>query len=122
MRVAGSPHHRRRGDADFGVYAEVVAAGKRCPIAGRVSMDLIAIDITDLPNNAVRRGHMVTLIGEGITVDELAHHFGTIGYEVLTSLGRRYARVYKGGTVETKPETPDTATATAERSAAAPSA
>ncbi len=40
---------------------------------------------------------MVTLIGEGITVDELAHHFGTIGYEVLTSLGKRYARIYKGG-------------------------
>jgi alanine racemase len=40
---------------------------------------------------------MVTLIGEGITVDELAHHFGTIGYEVLTSLGARYARIYKGG-------------------------
>ena len=60
-------------------------------------MDLIGIDITDLPPNAVRRGHMVTLIGEGITVDELAHHFGTIGYEVLTSLGRRFARVYKGG-------------------------
>jgi alanine racemase len=78
--------------------AEVVVAGKRCPIAGRVSMDLIAVDVTDLPNSAVRRGHMVTLIGEGITVDELAHHFGTIGYEVLTSLGRRYARVYKGGT------------------------
>ena len=77
--------------------AEVVVAGKRCPIAGRVSMDLIGIDITDLPPNAVRRGHMVTLIGEGITVDELAHHFGTIGYEVLTSLGRRFARVYKGG-------------------------
>ena len=77
--------------------AEVVVAGKRCPIAGRVSMDLIAVDITDLPNNAVRRGHMVTLIGEGITVDELAHHFGTIGYEVLTSLGRRFERVYKGG-------------------------
>src|SRR5438552_18214604 len=77
--------------------AEVVVAGKRCPIAGRVSMDLIAVDITDLPPNAARRGHMVTLIGEGITVDELAHHFGTIGYEVLTSLGRRFARVYKGG-------------------------
>jgi alanine racemase len=40
---------------------------------------------------------MVTLIGEGITVDELAHHFGTIGYEVLTNLGSRYARIYKGG-------------------------
>ena len=80
--------------------AEVVVAGKRCPIAGRVSMDLIAIDVTDLPNNAARRGHMVTLIGEGITVDELAHHFGTIGYEVLTSLSRRYTRIYKGGGAE----------------------
>jgi alanine racemase len=77
--------------------AEVMVAGKRCPIAGRISMDLLAVDITDLAPNAARRGHMVTLIGEGITVDELAHHFGTIGYEVLTSLGQRYARVYKGG-------------------------
>ncbi|MGF6310042.1 alanine racemase [Bradyrhizobium sp. i1.8.4] len=77
--------------------AEVVVAGKRCPIAGRVSMDLIAVDITDLDKNAVRRGHMVTLIGEGITVDEVAHHFGTIGYEVLTSLGRRFVRIYRGG-------------------------
>jgi alanine racemase len=75
----------------------VVVAGKRCPIAGRISMDLTAVDITELDKNAVRRGHLVTLIGEGITVDELAHHFGTIGYEVLTSLGKRYARVYKGG-------------------------
>jgi alanine racemase len=77
--------------------AEVVVAGKRCPIAGRVSMDLMAVDVTDLPANAARRGHLVTLIGEGITVDELAHHFGTIGYEVMTNLGQRYARVYKGG-------------------------
>jgi alanine racemase len=77
--------------------AEVVVAGKRCPIAGRISMDLMAVDVTDLAPNAVRRGHLVTLIGQGITVDELAHHFGTIGYEVLTSLGRRFARVYKGG-------------------------
>src|ERR1700760_2278810 len=84
--------------------AEVVVAGKRCPIAGRVSMDLIAIDITDLPANAARRGHMVTLIGEGITVDELAHHFGTIGYEVLTGLGRRYARVYKSASTESPAE------------------
>jgi alanine racemase len=77
--------------------AEVVVAGKRCPVAGRISMDLVAIDVTDLPANAARRGHMVTLIGEGITLDELAHHFGTIGYEVLTNLGPRYARIYKGG-------------------------
>jgi alanine racemase len=83
--------------------AEVVVAGKRCPIAGRVSMDLIAVDVTDLEKNAARRGHLVTLLGEGITVDELAHHFGTIGYEVLTSLGSRYARVYKGGEAKVEP-------------------
>jgi alanine racemase len=77
--------------------AEVVVAGKRCPVAGRISMDLMAIDVTDLPDKTARRGHMATLIGEGITVDEVAHHFGTIGYEVLTSLGKRYARIYKGG-------------------------
>jgi alanine racemase len=76
--------------------ADVVVAGQRCPIAGRISMDLMAVDITDVPPKAARRGHMVTLIGEGITVDELAHHFGTIGYEVLTSLGSRFARIYKG--------------------------
>ena len=87
---AGSSNDGTRG-------AEVVVAGRRCPVAGRISMDLMAVDITDLENNAARRGHLVTLIGEGITVDELAHHFGTIGYEVLTSLGPRYARIYKGG-------------------------
>lgn len=90
---AGSSNDGTRG-------AEVMVAGKRCPVAGRISMDLLAVDVTDLEKNAVRRGHMVTLIGEGITVDELAHHFGTIGYEVLTSLGARYARIYKGETVE----------------------
>jgi alanine racemase len=90
-------YFRAAGSNDGTRGAEVVVAGKRCPVAGRISMDLLAIDVTDVPNSAVRRGHMVTLIGEGITVDELAHHFGTTGYEVLTSLGKRYARVYKGG-------------------------
>ena len=93
-------YFRTAGGSDGTRSAEVIVAGKRCPIAGRISMDLMVIDVTDLPNNAARRGHMVTLIGEGITVDELAHHFGTIGYEVLTSLGPRYARVYKGGAAE----------------------
>src|SRR6266481_2493806 len=95
--------------------AEVVVAGKRCPVAGRISMDLMAIDITDLPDKTARRGHMVTLIGEGITVDELAHHFGTIGYEVLTSLGPRYARIYKGGAATAQP-----ASATTEPAPATP--
>ena len=86
---------RAAGGIDGTRSAEAIVAGPRCPIAGRISMDLMAVDITDLPPNAVKRGGMVTLIGDGITVDELAHHFGTIGYEVLTSLGRRYARVYR---------------------------
>jgi alanine racemase len=96
---AGSSNDGTRG-------AEVVVAGKRCPVAGRISMDLMAVDVTDLEKNAVRRGHLVTLIGDGITIDELAHHLGTIGYEVLTSLGPRYARVYKGGgTTSVEPAT-----------------
>jgi len=99
--------------------AEVVVAGKRCPIAGRVSMDLTAVDITDLDKNAARRGHMVTLIGEGITVDELAHHFGTIGYEVLTSLGRRFARIYKGGEARAEQTAPAAETPPAEAAPAA---
>src|ERR1700686_820178 len=99
-------YFRSAGSNDGTRGAEVMVAGKRCPIAGRVSMDLMAIDVTDLEKNAARRGHMVTLIGEGITVDELAHHFGTIGYEVLTSLGPRYARVYKGGAAEPAPAIP----------------
>jgi len=74
--------------------AAAIVAGKRCPLAGRVSMDLLAIDITDLPANAARRGDLATLIGDEITVDVLAGAAGTIGYEVLTSLGRRYHRIY----------------------------
>jgi alanine racemase len=90
-------YFRAAGGVDGVRSAETIIAGQRCPVAGRVSMDLIAIDITDLPAGSVRRGHMATLIGGGITVDELARHFGTIGYEVLTSLGPRYHRVYRGG-------------------------
>lgn len=75
--------------------AEVVIAGRRCPIIGRISMDSAAVDVTDLPEGSVRRGDFATLIGDGITVDEVAARFGTINYEVLTNLGRRYHRVYR---------------------------
>lgn len=90
-------YFRAAGGADGVRSAEVVVAGRRCAIAGRISMDLIAVDVTDVPEREVRRGGFVTMIGEGITVDEAGHHFGTIGYEVLTSLGSRYRRVYRGG-------------------------
>ena len=74
-----------------------IVAGLHCPFAGRVSMDLLAIDVTDLPDADARRGDLVTLIGIDIGVDEVAERAGTIGYEILTSLGRRYARRYVGG-------------------------
>jgi alanine racemase len=99
-------YFRAAGSSDGSRGAEVIVAGKRCPVAGRVSMDLLAVDVTDVPAQAARRGQLVTLIGDGITVDELAHHYGTIGYEVLTSLGRRYQRVYKGGNAVTDAAAP----------------
>jgi alanine racemase len=60
-------------------------------------MDFIAIDVTNLPESSVKRGDFATLLGDEIGVDEFAGHAGTIGYETLTALGRRYARIYRGG-------------------------
>jgi alanine racemase len=76
---------------------QAIVAGRRCPFAGRVSMDLLSVDITDLPDSTVKRGDLVTLIGEGLDIDEVGRRAGTIGYEILTGLGRRYARTYTGG-------------------------
>jgi alanine racemase len=87
---------RAAGSSDRLRGAEAVVHGKRCPILGRVSMDLISLDITELPRGAVKRGDFATLLGEGITVDDLAERAGTVGYEILTRLGRRYHRVYVG--------------------------
>jgi alanine racemase len=68
-------------------------AGRPVPLVGRVSMDLITFDVTDLPD--VAPGTMVQLVGPGNTPDEVAAAAGTIGYEVLTSLGARYRREYR---------------------------
>jgi len=69
-------------------------AGRHVPVIGRVTMDLTTFDITDLPENAVRTGDYVSLFGNGITLDDAARSAGTIGYELLTSLGKRYERRY----------------------------
>lgn len=69
-------------------------AAKAVPLVGRVSMDLITLDVTDLPRRPAV-GSFVDLLGPGQGVDELAAAAGTIGYEILTSLGRRYRRVYR---------------------------
>lgn len=74
-----------------------IVAGKRCPIVGRISMDLLMVDITDLANGAVRRGDFATLIGGELSIDEVAAAAGTIGYEVLTRLGMRCHLNYRSG-------------------------
>ncbi len=65
------------------------------PLVGRVSMDLITLDVSAAP--AALPGSSVELIGAHLPVDEVAEAAGTIGYEILTALGRRYHRVYVGG-------------------------
>jgi alanine racemase len=89
FRVLGGNDRTRGGSA--------VIAGKLCPIAGRISMDSICIDISDIPEGAARRGDNAILIGEKIDIDAFAAGAGTIGYEILTGLGRRCQRVYRGG-------------------------
>ncbi len=91
----GDGYLRAAGAAKDKAPAEAIVGGKRCPLVGRVSMDLLAVDVTDLPDGGARRGEFVTLIGGDLGVDELGAACGTIGYEILTSLGRRYHRVYK---------------------------
>jgi len=70
-------------------------AGRPVPLVGRVSMDLITFDVTDAPPPAP--GAAIELIGPDNTPDDIAARAGTIGYEILTSLGTRYARVHSNG-------------------------
>ena len=74
--------------------AQVIIAGQRAPIVGRVSMDMITVDVTGIAPGDVARGTQAVLLGDDITVDDWARWAGTIPYEILTSLGRRYAKVY----------------------------
>lgn len=64
------------------------------PLLGRVSMDLIAVDVTEVPPELAQRGRWVELLGTHVTVDEMAEWAQTIGYEVLTNLGHRFERRY----------------------------
>ena len=72
------------------------AAGIKVPVAGRVSMDLTVFDISKVPESCIRPGDDIELICERQTVDDVADAAGTIGYEILTSLGARYAKHYVG--------------------------
>lgn len=67
------------------------------PVVGRVSMDLITLDVSGVPESVASVGTTVELIGPHNPVDRVAEDAGTIGYEILTSLGKRYHRAYVGG-------------------------
>ncbi|MCP5082013.1 MAG: alanine racemase [Alphaproteobacteria bacterium] len=75
-------------------HAWVSVEGHRAPVIGRVSMDMITVDVTDLPDHLAVRGKEAELFGTSPTVDELATWAGTISFEVFTGLGSRFARVY----------------------------
>lgn len=68
--------------------------GYRLPILGRISMDSMTVDLSAVPEGLLEEDSMVELLNESYGVDAVAKAEGTIGYEVLTSLGRRYHRVY----------------------------
>ncbi|MBV1706585.1 MAG: alanine racemase [Hyphomicrobiales bacterium] len=100
MRVATLPLGYADGFArlaaaapDTGAFA--MLEGKACPFLGRVSMDLSVIDVSAIPETALRPGMMAQVLGPAISIDECAARSGRIGYEVLTSLGRRFERIYR---------------------------
>ncbi len=72
-------------------------AGKPAPVIGRISMDLLTLDVTGIDPRVVQPGAFADLLDERYGVDDAAYAAQTIGYEILTSLGRRCLRVYRGG-------------------------
>ena len=82
---------RSLSNSGYGYIGDV-----RVPIVGRVSMDLITLDVSAIPEHLSRPGALVDLIGPHNPVDAIAAAAGTISYEILTGLGRRYHRIYRG--------------------------
>lgn len=80
----------------LGNRAAAAVRGTRVPVVGRVSMDLVCVDVGGLPAGSVRVGDEVELMGATVGLDEVAEAAGTISYEILTGLGRRLVRHYRG--------------------------
>jgi alanine racemase len=87
---------RNASNTDVTAGGAALVGGVICPIAGTVSMDLIILDVTEAPAEAARRGAPATLIGGDLPIDRVGPSGKTIGYELLTRLGRRYRRRYVG--------------------------
>lgn len=84
---------RQMGNHTNDTRVQLYAGDIPCPLIGRVSMDMITVDITHLDHTPTH----LDILCDHQTVDDLADAAGTIGYELLTSLGGRYNRVYEGG-------------------------
>jgi alanine racemase len=79
----------------FNNKLQAIVGGRRCPIVGHPSMDLLVVDVTDVSDpTATRHGKMVTLVGPEISIDDLAAASQSTGCEVLSHLGRRFHRIY----------------------------
>lgn len=75
-----------KGYVYFGQY--------KAPIVGRISMDLITVDVTHVPDMLVHQGAWAQLIGQDVTIEKIAEVVGTVPYEVLLGLGKRFQRIY----------------------------
>jgi len=81
----------------LGNKGSAAIGGVRLPFVGRVSMDLVTLDVTDVPQRALETGAEVELFGDTISLDEFAAAAGTANYEILTRLGSRLPRLYVDG-------------------------
>jgi len=85
---------RRAGSTDERPGGFAMIAGHKAPILGRISMDMITLDVTGVPEHLLQRGAFVEMLGPAVAAADLAAYADTIDYEYLTSLGRRFQRVY----------------------------
>ncbi|MGE5547559.1 MAG: alanine racemase [Solirubrobacterales bacterium] len=83
---------RSLGNRGFGMIG-----GERVPVVGRISMDLTTFDVSAVPEALAQPGAFIDILGPDHDIDALAAEANTIGYEMLTALGRRFHRVYEGG-------------------------
>nr|WP_209007563.1 alanine racemase [Roseibium litorale] len=87
--------HRRASSSDERPGGFAWASGHRLPLIGRISMDMLALDITNTPEGLIERGSFVEMLGPNVAASDLAAYAETIDYEYLTGLGRRYHRRYQ---------------------------
>lgn len=87
--------HRRASSTDDRPGGFAWSKGFRLPLIGRISMDMLALDITGTPEGLIERGSFVEMLGPNVAASDLAAYAETIDYEYLTGLGRRYHRRYQ---------------------------